>query len=122
MKISESIVYVISQLFFRGQGNCKGRRQNKILPKFSPKLAAKFWVHFVSSKFYQNRNTTKNRRSNDVETKTEPSQLDSVPQTRFYSFIFATNKIKRTEKKYYLHSDIVEEPLKAATTMLYFEL
>jgi len=55
MKISESILYVISQVIFLG---CREKAQEKgeILPEVLQKLKAKFCENFVSSKFHQNRN------------------------------------------------------------------
>jgi len=47
MKILESIVYVISQLFFWGKEITRGG--GEILPKVLPKLKAKFWENFVRS-------------------------------------------------------------------------
>jgi len=57
MKISESIVYVISQQLFLG-GSEIAQEGGKILQKVLLKLWAKVCENFVSSKFHQNRNTT----------------------------------------------------------------
>jgi len=56
MKISESIVYVISQLIFLG-GREVAEERGEVVPKTSPKLQAKFWENLVSSKFHQDRST-----------------------------------------------------------------
>jgi len=58
IKISESIVYVISQLILLG-GREISQEGGEIFSKVSPKLQATFWenLNFVNSKFHQNRQT-----------------------------------------------------------------
>jgi len=51
MKISESKVYVISQVIFEGQGNCSGWRRNIAL---SAKIRLKFWQNFGIISWLQN--------------------------------------------------------------------
>jgi len=83
MKISESIVYVISQLIFLG-GREIAHKEAKYCRKFRQNFRQNFGENFVSSKFHQNRNTTWHTGSSGLHLKQQTGAHFIVQLTLFY--------------------------------------